>query len=73
MTLPIYQVDAFADEVFSGNPAAVMPLKAWLPDSLMQNIAMENNVAETEFFVAVLGTAIGREQTSGETDIFPRW
>ncbi len=53
MTLPIYQVDAFADEVFSGNPAAVMPLEAWLPDALMQNIAMENNVAETAFFVAV--------------------
>lgn len=53
MTLPIYQVDAFAHEVFSGNPAAVMPLQSWLPDALMQDIAMENNVAETAFFVAV--------------------
>ena len=55
MTLPIYQVDAFAQEVFSGNPAAVMPLEAWLADEVMQNIAMENNVAETAFFVAVEG------------------
>jgi PhzF family phenazine biosynthesis protein len=55
MTLPIYQVDAFAEEVFSGNPAAVMPLEAWLADAVMQNIAMENNVAETAFFVAVKG------------------
>ena len=53
MTLPIYQVDAFAQDVFSGNPAAIMPLESWLPDALMQNIAMENNVAETAFFVAV--------------------
>jgi PhzF family phenazine biosynthesis protein len=53
MALPIYQVDAFAQDVFSGNPAAIMPLEAWLPDAVMQNIAMENNVAETAFFVAV--------------------
>lgn len=55
MTLPIYQVDAFAQKIFSGNPAAVMPLEAWLPASVMQSIAMENNVAETAFFVAVDG------------------
>ena len=46
-----YHVDAFADEIFSGNPAAVCPLQEWLPDALMQNIAMENNLAETAFYV----------------------
>jgi PhzF family phenazine biosynthesis protein len=47
----LYFVDAFADQLFSGNPAAVCPLGAWLPDELMQNIAMENNLAETAFLV----------------------
>lgn len=51
MELPIYQVDAFASAVFSGNPAAVCPLESWLPDDTMQAIAMENNLAETAFFV----------------------
>jgi PhzF family phenazine biosynthesis protein len=51
MALPIYQVDAFADAVFGGNPAAVMPLETWLPDATMQAIAAENNLAETAFFV----------------------
>jgi PhzF family phenazine biosynthesis protein len=51
MTIKIYQVDAFADKVFSGNPAAVCPLEKWLPDETMQNIAMENNLAETAFYV----------------------
>jgi predicted PhzF superfamily epimerase YddE/YHI9 len=51
MQLPIYQVDAFADHVFRGNPAAVCPLRAWLPDATMQAIAAENNLAETAFFV----------------------
>lgn len=49
---PLYQVDAFAEQPFSGNPAAVCPLDRWLPDSLMQQIAAENNLAETAFFVA---------------------
>lgn len=48
--MQIYQVDAFAKEVFRGNPAAVVPLQEWLPDELMQRIAMENNLAETAFF-----------------------
>ncbi|MCL4103977.1 UNVERIFIED_CONTAM: hypothetical protein GTU68_034839 [Idotea baltica] len=52
MKLPIYQVDAFAAGVFSGNPAAVVPLEEWLANDTMQAIAMENNVAETAFFVA---------------------
>lgn len=51
MKLPIYQVDAFASEPFEGNPAAVCPLEEWLPDELMQKIAMENNLSETAFFV----------------------
>ncbi len=51
MRLPIYQVDAFTDEVFKGNPAAIMPLQEWLPDATMQAIAAENNLAETAFFV----------------------
>ncbi len=51
MRLPIYQVDAFADKLFSGNPAAICPLPQWLPDATMQAIAAENNLAETAFFV----------------------
>jgi len=51
MKLPIYQVDAFAAQVFKGNPAALVPLDAWLPDATMQAIAAENNLSETAFFV----------------------
>jgi predicted PhzF superfamily epimerase YddE/YHI9 len=51
MRLPIYQVDAFTDRLFGGNPAAVCPLKEWLPDATLQAIAAENNLAETAFFV----------------------
>jgi PhzF family phenazine biosynthesis protein len=51
MKLPIYQVDAFAERPFEGNPAAVVPLRAWLPAQLMQAIAAENNLSETAFFV----------------------
>jgi predicted PhzF superfamily epimerase YddE/YHI9 len=51
MRLPIYQVDAFADKLFAGNPAAICPLPQWLPDATMQAIAAENNLAETAFFV----------------------
>ncbi len=50
MKLSIYQVDAFTGTVFSGNPAAVVPLKEWLSDDLMQKIATENNLSETAFF-----------------------
>ncbi len=52
MKIPIYQVDAFTMGPFSGNPAAVCPLDAWLDDDVMQNIAAENNLAETAFIVA---------------------
>ncbi len=51
MKLEIYQIDAFSKAPFAGNPAAVVPLEGWLPDSVMQNIALENNLAETAFFV----------------------
>lgn len=51
MTLDLYQVDAFTNKLFSGNPAAVIPLQQWLPDDLMQQLALENNLAETAFFV----------------------
>jgi len=51
MKLPIFQVDAFIDNDLKGNPAAVVPLKEWLPDELMQHIALENNLSETAFFV----------------------
>ena len=47
----IYQIDAFTEKVFSGNPAAVVPLDEWLPDEVMQKIAMENNLSESAFFV----------------------
>ncbi|MES2807590.1 MAG: PhzF family phenazine biosynthesis protein [Bacteroidota bacterium] len=51
MTIPIYQADAFTDQLFGGNPAAICPLTEWLPDEVMQKIAVENNLAETAFFV----------------------
>jgi len=51
LKLKQYQVDAFTDRVFGGNPAAVVPLSSWLDDSLLQAIAAENNLSETAFFV----------------------
>lgn len=58
MKLRLYQVDAFADRLFSGNPAAVCPLdsnvatgETWLPDAVMQQVAAENNLSETAFYV----------------------
>lgn len=50
-SLPLYQVDAFTNHLFAGNPAAVVPLPEFLPDHLMQQIAMENNLSETAFVV----------------------
>lgn len=49
-TLDIYQVDAFSSRLFSGNPAAVVPLNSWISDSQLQAIASENNLSETAFF-----------------------
>ncbi len=51
LRLPYYHVDAFAHKAFGGNPAGVCPLERWLPDTLLQNIAAENNLSETAFFV----------------------
>ena len=51
MKLDIYQIDAFADKVFEGNPAAVCPLEEWVSDDLLQKIAEENNLSETAFIV----------------------
>ena len=62
--IPFFQVDAFAQTPFTGNPAAVMPLDRWLDDSVMQAIAAENNLAETAFTVPSDG---------GEADYELRW
>ncbi|NOQ79834.1 MAG: PhzF family phenazine biosynthesis isomerase [Gammaproteobacteria bacterium] len=51
MKLMLYQIDAFANRPFEGNPAAICPLDSWLPDELMQSIAAENNLSETAFFI----------------------
>ena len=51
MRLPIVQIDAFASKAFEGNPAAVMPLAAWLADDVLQAIAAENNLSETAFLL----------------------
>ncbi len=51
MELDLYQIDAFTDRPFKGNPAAVIPLETWLHDNTMQSIAEENNLSETAFFV----------------------
>ncbi|MEJ2635018.1 MAG: PhzF family phenazine biosynthesis protein [Calditrichia bacterium] len=51
MKIPIYQIDAFTDRLFSGNPAAVCPLEEWPEDELLQSIAAENNLSETAFFI----------------------
>lgn len=51
MEIDLYQVDAFSPELFKGNPAAVCPLDDWIPDDLMQQIALENNLSETAFLV----------------------
>jgi PhzF family phenazine biosynthesis protein len=51
MKIPIYQVDAFADQLFKGNPAAICPINEWLSDETMQNMGLENNLSETAFIV----------------------
>jgi PhzF family phenazine biosynthesis protein len=56
MKIPIYQVDAFTEKLFGGNPAAVCPLETWLPDRTMQAIGAENNLSETAFFVRAGGS-----------------
>ena len=51
MSLEIFQVDAFTNKIFGGNPAAICPLESWLEADLMQKIALENNLSETAFYV----------------------
>ena len=51
MKLTLYQIDAFTNKLFGGNPAAVVPLDKWIDDELMQKLGMENNLSETVFFV----------------------
>lgn len=63
ISIPIYQVDAFTNRAFGGNPAAVCPLDAFLSDTLLQSIALENNLSETAFIVPL----------SGEVDYHLRW
>ena len=64
MKIPFAQIDAFADRPFTGNPAAVMPLEAWLDDDVLQSIAQENNLSETAFIVP---------DDSGAADYELRW
>ncbi|WP_280235307.1 PhzF family phenazine biosynthesis protein [Nocardia cyriacigeorgica] len=59
MEVLLHQIDAFADAPFSGNPAAVMPLPSWLPDALLQQLAEENNLAETAFYTPELPAEAG--------------
>lgn len=58
MKVPLVQIDAFADALFEGNPAAVMPLPEWLPDHVLQQAAAENNLSETAFLVKDLPSGI---------------
>lgn len=60
MRIKLYQIDAFTNRLFSGNPAAVCPLIAWPEDSLLQNIAVENNLSETAFFTGKEGCYVLR-------------
>ena len=70
MRIPFVQIDAFAGKPFQGNPAAVMPLGEWLPDDVLQAIAVENNLSETAFLVPIAGS----EDDGGEGPDFElRW
>ena len=64
MNLTLYQIDAFTNKLFGGNPAAVIPLQKWLDTDLMQKIALENNLSETVFFVPT---------TNADADYEIRW
>ncbi|MEO3744496.1 PhzF family phenazine biosynthesis protein [Plantactinospora sp. B5E13] len=72
MRLRLIQIDAFADRLFEGNPAAVMPLPRWLPDPVLQAIAAENNLSETAFHVADLPPEAG-SPPDGEPGYHLRW
>ncbi len=77
MNLTLYQIDAFTDKLFSGNPAAVIPLEKWLDVEMMQKIAMENNLSETAFicpsFSAPKVLPLGEDLGGAEADFEIRW
>lgn len=62
--MKIFQIDAFTSRLFSGNPAAVVPMEVWAPDEKLQSIASENGLSETAFFV---------KRDGGESDYHLRW
>lgn len=72
MQIPLIQIDAFAETLFEGNPAAVMPLEAWPSNEVLQSLALENNLSETAFLVPhATGTAPDEEPTQPTYDL--RW
>jgi PhzF family phenazine biosynthesis protein len=73
MQVPLIQIDAFADALFEGNPAAVVPLPAWPPDRLLQQVAEENNLSETAFLVADLPAAATPPPVDGAPAYHLRW
>ncbi len=69
MRLEIFQIDAFTDKLFSGNPAAVVPLEKWLPEMIMQAIAAENNLSETAFYVPLSKGRYGLRWFTPEAEV----
>jgi len=67
--MQIYKVDAFTDTLFSGNPAAVVPLDVWLSVGKMQQIAMENNLSETAFILKNSDTTYDIRWFTPETEV----
>ena len=67
--MKIYQVDSFSSKLYSGNPAAVVPLTDWLDDEKMQNIAAENNLSETAFFVPMNEDSYALRWFTPETEV----
>lgn len=71
MRIPLVQIDAFAETLFEGNPAAVMPLEQWLPDEVLQRIALENHLSETAFLVPPGASAMGMDSDAPAYEL--RW
>lgn len=74
-SFPIHQIDAFAERQFEGNPAAVVPLEDWIPDRLMQAVALENQLSETAFLVPAQrpSSLPERDGTAASADFELRW
>lgn len=72
LQVPLIQIDAFAEDYFQGNPAAVMHLPEWLPDEVLQQVARENNLSETAFVVDTLPTGIQAPEP-GDPSYHLRW